>query len=209
LDDAAGQAETSPSEDRAMSMRLALLAGLMFAQTASAQAVEPNLSDLAGQYVIAVRSSSLAFSVGAVGGNGINARFERFKGNFDIDPQNIGKSHVEIRIFPDSVKSGEGRVDGFLKSDAVFDAANQPEIVFKSTSVRRTGPDTALIEGRLTARGKTFPEKFTATLAGSDKGSVHFTVTGNVLRSRYGMDVGTPIYSNVVKFDMNFVGKRG
>lgn len=192
-----------------MSMRLALFAGLMFAQTALAQAVEPNLSDLAGQYVIAVRSSSLAFSVGAVGGNGINARFERFKGNFDIDPQNIGKSHVEIWIFSDSVKSGEGRIDGFLKSDAVFDAANQPEIVFKSTAVRRTGQDTALIEGRLTARGKTFPEKFTATLAGSDRGSVHFNVTGNVLRSRYGMDVGTPIYSNVVKFDMNFVGKRG
>ncbi|TIQ53780.1 MAG: polyisoprenoid-binding protein, partial [Mesorhizobium sp.] len=29
------------------------------------------------------------------------------------------------------------------------------------------------------------------------------------LRSRYGMDVGTPIYSNVVDFDMTLTGRRG
>jgi hypothetical protein len=29
-----------------------------------------------------------------------------------------------------------------------------------------------------------------------------------VLRAPYGMDVGTPIYSNVVQFDMELKGKR-
>jgi hypothetical protein len=29
-----------------------------------------------------------------------------------------------------------------------------------------------------------------------------------VLRSPYGMDVGTPIYSNVVQFDMRLKAKR-
>ena len=33
-------------------------------------------------------------------------------------------------------------------------------------------------------------------------------ITGKVLRSRYGMDVGTPIYSNVVDFDMDFSAAR-
>ncbi len=28
------------------------------------------------------------------------------------------------------------------------------------------------------------------------------------MRSRYGMDVGTPIYSNVVQFDMTIRGQR-
>jgi polyisoprenoid-binding protein YceI len=41
------------------------------------------------------------------------------------------------------------------------------------------------------------------------RGVVAFHVTGKVLRSRYGMDVGTPIYSNVVDFDMTLVGRRG
>ncbi|TIR16892.1 MAG: polyisoprenoid-binding protein, partial [Mesorhizobium sp.] len=96
-----------------------------------------------------------------------------------------------------------------LRSDAVFDAANNPEIQFRSTSVKRTGDTSALVTGRLTARGKTFSEKFTAELAGLKAGTIRFHVTGKVLRSRYGMDVGTPIYSNVVDFDMTFTGRRG
>ncbi|RWB26073.1 MAG: polyisoprenoid-binding protein, partial [Mesorhizobium sp.] len=40
-------------------------------------------------------------------------------------------------------------------------------------------------------------------------GTIRFHVTGQVLRSRYGMDVGTPIYSNVVDFDMTLTGRRG
>ncbi len=48
--------------------------------------------------------------------------------------------------------------------DAVFDSANAPQIVFRSTSVKRTGDTTAVIAGRLTARGKSSPEVFTARL---------------------------------------------
>ena len=32
--------------------------------------------------------------------------------------------------------------------------------------------------------------------------------TGDIFRSPYGMDAGTPIYSNVVRFDMDIRGKR-
>ena len=91
---------------------------------------------------------------------------------------------------------------------AVFDAANSPEIQFRSTSVTRTSDTTALVTGRLTARGKSFPEKFTAELSGLKGSIIKFHVTGKVLRSRYGMDVGTPIYSNIVDFDMTLTGKR-
>ena len=91
----------------------------------------------------------------------------------------------------------------------MFDAANNPEIQFRSTSVTRTGDTSALVTGRLTARGKTFPEKFTAELDGLKGGTIKFHVTGKVLRSRYGMDVGTPLYSNIVDFDMTLMGKRG
>ena len=71
-----------------------------------------------------------------------------------------------------------------------------------------TNAHTALITGRLTARGKTFPEKFSVELAGLKSGNLQFHVTGTVLRSRYGMDVGTPIYSNVVRFDMTLRGHK-
>ena len=111
--------------------------------------------------------------------------------------------------FPKASAPARAEIDAFLRSDAVFDTANSPEIQFRSTSVKRISDTSALITGRLTARGKTFAEKFTAELGGLKGGTIKFHVTGKVLRSRYGMDVGTPIYSNVVDFDMTLTGKRG
>jgi polyisoprenoid-binding protein YceI len=74
--------------------------------------------------------------------------------------------------------------------------------------VKRAGNDSAIVTGRLTARGKSSNETFNVSLETFAKGHIVFHVTGKVLRSRYGMDVGTPIYSNVVDFDMRFDARR-
>ena len=168
-----------------------------------------DLGDAAGSYTINLTSSSIHFSIGKVGGGGLNGAFGRFKGSIRIDNSDVARSQVNFTIFPESVGTGQSRIDAFLRSDAVFDAANNPEIQFRSTSVTRTSDTSALVTGRLTARGKTFAEKFTAELGGLKAGTIKFHVTGKVLRSRYGMDVGTPIYSNVVDFDMTLTGKKG
>ncbi|MCA0015472.1 YceI family protein [Mesorhizobium sp. B292B1B] len=166
------------------------------------------LGDAAGSYTISQAASSIRFTIGKAGGGGFDGSFARFKGTIRIDNSDVGRSKVDLTIFPESVGTGQGRIDAFLRSDAVFDAANSPEIQFRSTSVTRTGDRTALVTGRLTARGKTFAEKFTAELDSLKSGTIKFHVTGKVLRSRYGMDVGTPLYSNVVDFDMTLTGKR-
>ncbi|MGX5843989.1 YceI family protein [Mesorhizobium sp. ArgA1] len=168
-----------------------------------------DLNDAAGSYTVNPASSSIHFSIGKVGGGGLNGAFGRFKGSIRIDNRDVGRSQVNFTIYPESVGTGQSRIDAFLRSDAVFDAANNPEIQFRSTSVTRTSDTTALVSGRLTARGKTFAEKFTAELGGLKGGTIKFHVTGKVLRSRYGMDVGTPIYSNIVDFDMTLTGKKG
>ncbi|MER8899461.1 YceI family protein [Mesorhizobium sp. M0676] len=168
-----------------------------------------DLGDAAGSYTVNPTSSSIRFSIGKVGGGGLDGVFGRFKGSIRIDNSDVGRSAVNFTIYPESVGTGQGRIDAFLRSDAVFDVANSPEIQFRSTSVTRTSDTTALVSGRLTARGKTFAEKFTAELGGLKGGVIKFHVTGKVLRSRYGMDVGTPIYSNIVNFDMTLTGKRG
>ncbi|TGQ65413.1 MAG: polyisoprenoid-binding protein [Mesorhizobium sp.] len=167
------------------------------------------LGDAAGSYSISQAGSSIHFTIGKAGGGGFDGAFARFKGAIRIDNGDVGRSKVDLTIYPESVGTGQGRIDAFLRSDAVFDAANSPEIQFRSTSVTRTSDTSALVTGRLTARGKTSTEKFTAELDGLKAGTIKFHVTGKVLRSRYGMDVGTPLYSNVVDFDMTLTGKRG
>lgn len=62
--------------------------------------------------------------------------------------------------------------------------------------------------GILTAQGKSSPASFQANLTDHGKNSITFHVQGRVMRSRYGMGVGTLIYSNVVRFDMTIRGQR-
>ncbi len=183
---------------------LRVLAVVLLAATPTAAAVD--LDQAAGSYTI--DGSSIRFTIGNASGGGIKAGFGSFKGTIRIDGKDISRSRVDITIFPASVSSGQQRIDNFLKSDAVFDVANERQIAFRSASVKRTGDNTATIVGRLTARGKTFNETFNAELMGLKGGRISFHVTGKVLRSRYGMDVGTPIYSNVVNFDMALTGRR-
>ncbi|WP_052958144.1 YceI family protein [Aquamicrobium sp. LC103] len=162
----------------------------------------------AGSYAISSRGSQIAFAVPQVGGGGIAGRFSSFEGEMTIDPSNVASSRVTISIFPASVTTGKTRVDNFLRSNAVFDTAHEREIRFVSTRVLRTGERTALIEGNLTARGRTVPESFTAELMNSSGRAISFHVVGDVYRSPFGMDVGRPIYSNKVNFDMTLSGVR-
>ena len=181
---------------------IATLAAIAIAVPAARAAT--SLSEAGGRYTI-----SQAGSNGKAGGGSLDGAFARFAGSIRVDNADADRSEVNITIIPASVVTGENRIDAFLRSDAVFDAANDPEIRFRSTSVRRTGDTTATIAGNLTARGKTMPEKFQAELKSFRGGTITFRVTGKVLRSRYGMDVGTPLYSNVVEFDMTLSGRRG
>ncbi|MCA1441030.1 polyisoprenoid-binding protein [Ensifer sp. IC4062] len=176
--------------------------------TPAANAQAPALTDAAGSYRI-TSPSSIQFSIGQVGGGGgIAGNFAKFSGGFRIDGANIERSSVEFTLYPESVRARERRIEDFLRSSAVFDAANFQTVTFRSTSVRQTGPDTATVEGALTARGKTRKERFAVTLTDWDRRSISFTIRGSIRRSPYGMDVGTPIYSNVVQFDMKITGRR-
>ena len=184
-------------------------AGLALALAGLAGAVHADaLSEAAGQYRIEP-SSHIGFHIGEVGGDpGITGDFSKFHGTFRIDAHNFERSSVQFALMPASVRTGEARIDKFLRSDAVFNADAYPEIRFRSTKVKRTGDDTALIEGELTARGKTHPAEFTATVGERTAHSITFHVQGSIQRSAYGMDAGTPLYFDVVDFDIQLNGSR-
>ncbi|MDH7800740.1 MULTISPECIES: YceI family protein [unclassified Rhizobium] len=164
-------------------------------------------SSAAGRYRIDP-ASHIAFSIDQVAGPGIKGTIPDISGRFDIDPDQPSKSFVEIKLNPSSVKTGQERVENFLRSSAVFNIATYPQIVFRSNRVTQDGPRSAVVEGILTARGVSRPETFHATFVEQQKGSVTFHVTGNVPRMPYGMGVGVPLYSNTVAFDIDLKGVR-
>ncbi len=175
--------------------------------TGLAQAKAPSLDDAAGRYDID-GSSKINFSVDQVGGGGISGSFGRFSGTFQLDGSDIRRSVVEFSLFPESVQTGEERIEKFLRSSAIFDTKTYPKIVFRSTKITQTSDDTAEIEGNLTAKGMTKTEHFTATLTKWNRRVISFHIQGGVYRTRYNMSTGTPIYSNIVQFDMVVNGQK-
>jgi polyisoprenoid-binding protein YceI len=188
------------------SMSKAGLALALFCFTGAVQA-DP-LAEAAGEYRIEP-SSHIGFRVEKVGGGYLAGDFGKFRGTFRIDGHDIGKSNVDFVVMPASVRTGEARMENFLRSDAFFDVDAYPEIAFRSTSVRQTGPDSAIIEGDLTAHGRTNRAAFAATAGQRSGRDITFHVQGSISRSDYGMDAGKSIYSNQVDFDMQLQGSRG
>lgn len=188
-------------------IRILAAAAITTMAASGAARADTRLDAVAGRYDISP-ASRIGFSVAQIGGGGLTGSFAKFSGAFDLHPSDIARSRVLIRLSPGTVVTGQERSEEFLRSSAVFDAAKFPVITFRSIRVTPQGSAAALIDGILTARGISHEETFHATLTRRAAGSVAFHVTGQVLRSPYGMDIGTPIYSNVVKFDMTLVGKR-
>lgn len=184
---------------RVVAMVLMVLAG------SAAKADE--LAEAAGRYRIE-SSSVLRFSVAQMGGGGIAGTFPKFSGTFVLDGGDIGRSKVDFTLDANAIEAGDPRIGEFIRSDAVFDAASHPRITYRSTSVSRTGPKTARIEGQLTARGITRNVGFDVELSGRDQRHLRFRVTGRMSRALFGMEIGTPIYSNRVELDLDLRGAR-
>jgi polyisoprenoid-binding protein YceI len=166
------------------------------------------LSQASGRYRIDAAKSRIGFSVAQVGGGGISGIVGEFAGRFEINGRDISRSKVEISIVPASVATGKKRVEAFLRGKAVLDAKRNPEVIFRSSKVTRTGPQSAVIEGLLSARGRKKPALFNVELVERAGRRIVFHVTGDIRRSPYDMQVGYPIYSNIVKFDMTLTGRR-
>ena len=166
------------------------------------------LSQASGRYRIDAAKSRIGFSVTQVGGGGISGIFGDFSGRFEINGRDISRSKVEISIVPASVATGAPRIEAFLRGKAVLDAVRNPDVTFRSTRVTRTGPQSAVLEGLLSARGQQKPALFNVDLVEKAGRRIVFHVTGDIRRSPYDMQVGYPIYSNIVRFDMTLTGRR-
>nr|WP_250809554.1 YceI family protein [Neorhizobium tomejilense] len=194
-----------------MTRKTAVIAAMLLTMSlpqASFSAVDvPSLTEAAGRYAI-TPGSRIAFAVDQVGGGGIKGKFGRFSGTFNLKAGDLAHSMVNFDLKPESVSTGQDRIDAFLRSGAVFDSSRFETISFRSERIEQTGPDSARITGTLTAKGHSSSEIFDVKLTSWNGRKIGFNVSGKIYRSRYAMDVGTPIYSNVVQFDMVIEGER-
>jgi polyisoprenoid-binding protein YceI len=151
------------------------------------------------------------FTINHLGMTQIHGRFDRMAGKVVFDPV-ARTGSLEARIATASVSTGDAkRTDGVrsrdehLRSADFFNAAEFPEMIYKSTRLNFNGDAVDSIDGTLTLLGVTKPLKLTVSTFKcgphpfNKKPMCGAYVEGVVKRSDFGMKYGVPGISDEVK----------
>ena len=158
--------------------------------------------------------TQVLFSVNHMGFTTVHGRFNKFDGGFTLDEKNPEKSTASITIDANSLDLASA-VWNEHTQEKFLEPAKYPTILFKSTSIRRTGDKTALMTGNLTLHGVTKPITLNVTLnkIGDHpmmKGQYDagFSISGTLKRSDYGMTAFIPLVGDDVALDIQVDGIR-
>lgn len=204
----------SPIWPRAGATALGLAAALTLSPSTAA-AKQDLIARAGGNYVIKPENIKAQFRVLQFGFATVTGKFRSVKGKFSLNPRNPGRSRVDVEIAAGSVTHLDKKVQKFMRGPDLLDAKRHPKIRFKSTRVRRTGPATAQVTGRLTVKGVTRPVKLNVTFhtAGRDPKArnrfvTRFSANGKFKRSDFGINSVQDVVSDEVKFDIEIKGIR-
>lgn len=93
----------------------------------------------------------------------VRGDFGKTTGTIMLDEKDFAKSSVEATIDVTTIDTKVADRDNHLKSPDFFDAANNPNMTFKSKKVERAGADKLKVTGDLTIKGKTKPVVLSVT----------------------------------------------
>ena len=136
------------------------------------------------------------------------AHFGKVDGFITYDPAKVGDSKVEVTIPLSGLNSHVPDFDDHLRSDDFFDAANHPNITFKSTSVKSAGKDKLTVAGYLTIKGITKPVVLAVTINKlgvqpmAKRDAAGFEATTTIKRSDFGVGKYAPNVSDEVKISI-------
>lgn len=187
----------------------ALLCAGLFALSACDKPAEdkaatsaPVVSDApAGTYTLDKAHASLIFRVSHMGFSNFTGRFTKYDATLKFNPDNPAETQFTGTVDPSSLTL-DNPPAGFvadLLGPMWFDVAKYPEMSFKTTSVTKTGANTADLTGDFTMHGVTKPLTLAVTFNGGYAGNVYdpnarigFSAHGTLKRSDYGMAYGIP-----------------
>ena len=157
--------------------------------------------------------TAVGFAVKHLTVSTVRGQFGEFTGEFNVDEKDLTQSSFEVRIKTVSIDTQNERRDNNLRSADFFDAANHPEIVFKSKRIEKKGEGYVAV-GDLTIRGVTREVALPFTLAGPINGPGGLPRYGveaftTVNRQDFGvswsraMDGGGLVVSDEVRIEIN------
>ena len=129
----------------------------------------------------------LGFTV-ASGSDSYRGSFSDWKGAIRFDPENPESADIRMTIRLASASLGDATMDETLQGAEFFASAANPTATWRSTSVRRTGPNRYSASGTLSLKGVSRPQSLSFTLGGE---GLRRRVEGSASIDRTAFGVGT------------------
>ena len=169
---------------------------------AAPAAATPVKTDIpAGTYAMDKTHTNLTFRVNHLGFSNYTAQFTKVDAKLQLDPANPSAATLEATIDPRSLLLN-APPKGFteeITGAQWLDAKQFPRMIFKSTKIEMTGPDTAKVTGDFTMHGVTAPVEMDVKFNGGWAGfqmdphaRAGFSAHGVLKRSAFGIANGIP-----------------
>ena len=98
----------------------------------------------------------------------VHGRFAKWAGTIELDPQDLSRSSVDVKIDASSIDTQVADRDTHLRSPDFLDVAKYPELAFRSKRIEKAGAGYRVI-GDLTLRGVTREVALEAEFGGTAK----------------------------------------
>jgi polyisoprenoid-binding protein YceI len=169
----------------------------------------------ATKWVIDPMHSEVQFKVKHLVISTVSGFFKSFSGELDTVSDDFEDANVSFALNIDSIDTNQTQRDEHLKSADFFDAAQYPQIVFKSTSFKKTDEDDEFeLVGELTIKDVTKTVTLNAEFGGSTgdfygNTKAGFEVTGKINRKEFGLtwdgitEAGSIVVGEDIKLTMN------
>jgi polyisoprenoid-binding protein YceI len=109
----------------------------------------------AATYEIDPVHSSAQFAVKHMMVSTVRGEFGKLKGVVHLDDRDLASASIQATIDATTIDTRVEKRDEHLRSPDFFDTAKYPTITFKSTEVKKAGPDRYRVAGLLTMHGVT------------------------------------------------------
>ncbi|WP_086565547.1 YceI family protein [Streptomyces africanus] len=188
-------------------------------ETATTDAVRPELAALTGDYTIDLAHSTIGFVARHAMVTNVKGSFQDFTGTLHLDGTDPSRSTASLDVVMDSIETGNADRDGHLKSSDFFKADEFPAMTFRSTTAEALGGDDYRITGDLTILGTTRPLTIDLEFNGAAKDPfgnerVGFEGKAEILRSEWGLtwnaalETGGVLVSDKIKLNFDISAIR-
>lgn len=162
------------------------------------------------KWVIDPTHSSIGFKVKHLMISTVSGEFGSYEGTVETNGDSFADANVSFTAKIDSITTLNEQRDGHLKSADFFDAANHPELTFKSTSFSKKADDEYVLNGDLTIRGVTKPVSLNVEYSGTVQDpygntKAGFSLSGKINRKDFGLtwsavtEAGSVVVSEDIK----------